>query len=309
MYAEDLNFDQIPQLQPTKELVRNERTFVFEDKQNAALISLDDLRHTRTLRDAKKKLPASRPIEHTEFIDLINEVSDKKGIQVLTPEIYVSKSDSHYDTRTAAALGLPNTLEAWFFDRLICRIPLVAPDDSDFNPAIAIGYNAKGITLAFGTNVRICSNMSIFGGKLLKTYDEGVPFNRMIELFVAWMGEMQRHYEYDLGILQRMKNTYLSDTRNEIERMSGKLHLAASRKNRNIKLLAPLDQTQANAFDNNLIALEMEGKINLDTPDLINIYDLYNIGTNILTHSQTNLEYKWSKIADMGEFIEQEYLN
>lgn len=300
-------FDDHPDLQPVR-LDPTNRIFKFEEKQAAALIDISDLRHTRTLKDHRGKLPESRPLEHVQFIDMVNDILVNKGMEVTTPEIYVSKSDSHYDDKMAAALGLPNTLEAWFFDRLICRINM--PYEGDYNPSVAIGYNARGLALAYGTNVRICQNMSIFGDKFLRTYDSGLPFNRMMELFVGWINEFQKHFEYDMAILQRMKNTYLGNTLPELQKMIGTLHLLATEKNMGAKVLAPLNQTQVNEFSRKVLEMGADGKINLSNDEnVISMHDLYNIGTQILTHSQTNLEYKWDKVSEMGAFFETHYLN
>jgi hypothetical protein len=303
-------FDSIIPVISSQPIQNTDKIFKFDEKENARIISLDDLRFTRTLKNYKVRLPATRPMEHTQFIDTINAMLDGESIVKGTPEIFVSRSDSNYDDRVAAAYNIPYTLSAWFFNRLVCRIPLMPDGVGDYNPNIAIGYNDKGITLAYGVNVRICSNMSIFGGKLLKTYDKGLPFSRMLELFGAWLKDAQELYHNDLAIMQRMKTTYLEDTRSELQKMIGRLHLAATARNMgNKEILAPLDQTQVNAFSNQILTAVGAGDINLDNPDNLNVYDLYNIGTNILTHSQSNLEYKWERISAMGQFMEENYLS
>lgn len=286
------------------------RTFRFEEKQNSSIISLEDLRQTReVLKNHKGKLPTTRPLEHIQFIEMVNEMLVSKNISVGEPEIYVAKSDSHYENKIAAAHGIPQVLDAWLFERLICRIPFIGDDTSDYNPSVAIGYNLRGLALAFGVNVRVCQNMSIFGEKFLKTYDEGLPFGRMMELFKSWIDSNQEHYEHDLGILQRMKNTYLGNTKEELQKMVGLLHMNATARNMGQKILAPLNQTQVNDFSRQIIQMSDEGRIDMEAPEVISINDLYQIGTNILTHSQTNLEYKWDRVSDIGNFFETYYLN
>lgn len=309
---EDLFSEQVEQSFTTERITQEPlQTFSFDEKQNSKIITLEQLKQTReVLKNHRGKLPPARPMEHTQFIELVQEMVDKvPGTNQLAPEIYVSKSDSHYESKIAAAYQTNNALPAWLFERLICRIPFSANSNSDYNPAIAIGYNARGIALAFGTNVRICQNMSIFGEKFLKTYDEGLPFNRMMELFKNWIGAHVENYEHDLGVLRNMKSTFLGNTKEELQKMVGLLHMNATARNMGRKIIAPLNQTQVNDFSRKIIEMVESGNINIDSPEVININDLYQIGTNILTHSQTNLEYKWDRVSDMGTFFETYYLS
>ena len=106
-----------------------------------------------------------------------------------------------------------------------------------------------------------------------------------------------------------MKSTFLGNTKDELQKMVGLLHLNATAKNMNQKVIAPLNQTQVNDFSKQIITMIDTGKIDVESENVINIDDLYQIGTNILTHSQTNLEYKWDRVNDLGNFFEKHYLN
>ena len=285
-------------------------TFSFEEKANSALISLGNLRQTREiLKNHKGRLPESRPLEHVQFLDQLCDMLTSKNISFSEPEIYVAKSDSHYESRIAAAYGKPNILGAWLFERLVARFQFNSLSSEDYNPSVAIGYNVRGIALAFGLNVRMCQNMNIFGDQFMKTYDDGLPFNRLMELFKAWLDSFEERHENNLSILQRMKSTFLGNTKDELQKMVGLLHLNATAKNMNQKVIAPLNQTQVNDFSKQIITMIDTGKIDVESENVINIDDLYQIGTNILTHSQTNLEYKWDRVNDLGNFFEKHYLN
>lgn len=288
----------------TETLVLDRDAILFEDKENTKEISLKELKKTQSLSEYSGRLPNSRPLEAFALIEGVMEKCDKYNLHPSLEQIWVSKSDS----KRIKVLDPDNvgSLQSWLFQRLVTRIHLNSSlSNEDNNSSIAIGYNTHGIQVAFGTNVRVCSNMSIFGNQLIATYSVGkkdkTPFEQFFNILEGWMQKAGEIRERDLGIFKLMEEYEMPA--NAMENMIGKLQMKAVEANYiDATTIAPLNIGQVSTFSKNYLMRDNKS-------DPYNLFQAYNCGTALLKAKTTDISTIWPDVLSLGNFCAKEYLN
>lgn len=276
--------------------------FEFEDKQRVGTIELDELKLTKSVFDYGGKVSHSRPLKHFELIDRTLELCDKANLNPVLEPIWISKSDSK--TISELYKADPGILGSWIFERLLTRISLNSiTSDENYHASIGIGYNTHGLTLAWGTNVRVCQNMSIFGQNLMTTYGPNkMPFDKIMEVFSKWLGEGAEKFNADKTTFKLMSGIQVDS--NGMDKCIGKLHqLAVKQAYIDTKIDAPLNISQVSNFSKEYLT----NYKSLDKP--LTVYDVYNAGTAILSPNKSEIENLWQNNLSFGNFIVNEYLN
>lgn len=276
---------------------------IFEEKEKVKTIDLETLRATASLAEHSGRLPASKPVEHHQFIDMVGDrLRGSNHLYRLDP-IYVSKNESKrimlLDTEK---VGTP---QSYLFERLITRLQITDPalSTDHYNSAIAIGYTEKGLQVAFGTNVHICSNMSIFGSRYMSTYGPSkLPFEKMIDLIEKYIQELPKIAEHDFQLFEKMNNIQLTDA--NIMNVLGKMQVNAVQNTYFAGQNNGLNISQTTAFTKGLIA---------DHADVLHdaslsLFDFYNIGTQILHPDRAyDTSSVWEDTAAWGNFVVNEF--
>ena len=268
----------------------------FDRKDKVTDISLPQLATTEVLLGSSKKFPKTRPVPHWAFIKGIGDMLHKNNIAFEQEPITVAHSDSQLPSRSDGRLA------DWFFGRLVTRLKIMNYVTEQFSPAIAIGYNTKGITVALGSRVSVCKNQCIFGEKLCVSYGNGgMPFEKMVYIIQNWIRDMEPLIEADYQILEKMNDTYV-DAQNAVSELLGHMLRSAIRmERRQGDDQAPLYLGQLNDFTE-----KIEKKVNSNGSTL-SLYDIYNMGTEILTHSIHNIEYKWNAINNFSNYFTNKF--
>ena len=288
------------------ELRNQELTFKKDERVKS--LTLHELKATKSLLDCMAKLPKARPEPHHVFIEQIGNMLTTNNLPHTLSDITVAKSESNlFPTEKKE---WKNALRQWIFGQLIATFQLDSPNQL-YNPAIAIGYNSKGIDVAFGTNVAACKNMSIFGDNLCSTYGVNrMPYEKMIEVLTKWMGETEEKFIETNKILNKMLSVELPVDK-AVPELIGNLHIQAIKHAYiNQSLFTPLNVGQVSNFTTRIIKHfdEKEEKEEvLSLEKTISLYDLYNIGTNILTHSAENTRNKWECVQGFGNFMVEKF--
>lgn len=274
---------------------------IFEAKERTREIDLPTLKETVSLAEYDGKLPDSRPLEHYQLIDDLSEIAYKKGYNFNLDHIYVSKSESNrlmvFDPENQ---GLP---KSYILRRVVTRLNIV---DASFNTAahntsIAIGYNERGIQIAFGTNVKVCSNMCIFGERYMTTYgDNKMPFDKMMELVNTYINQLPDICSDDFRILNRMYDHPVND--NDIITAVGEMQLNAVR-GAYFGGDSPLNIGEVSTFSKGL--LKQHGNILEAEPEsrIMSLYDFYNMGTEILHPQRAEISSVWPNVSSWGNFV------
>ena len=269
-------------------------TFEFGKNERVKEIPFELLAQSTSLLEDCDKPPRSRPIDHHKLIQGVGDILSSNDLDFIQEPIWVSHSGSHYLTSKDIQLA-ENHIRRRIFERVVTTLKINTLADDTTSGAIAIGYNERGIQIAWGTNVNACSNMSIFGKWFMSTYGgEKMPsMDKMFEVLNNWAANFAAKREYDKYILNEMKN--ISVCERDITDIIGELHLNAvnfaylDKRNK-----AALNIAQVSSFTRKY--LEME-----DKPETL--YDVYNLGTNILKPKTSDLSVVWESNALFGAFI------
>lgn len=267
-------------------------------------IPFEHLMMTIDLKEGDKKMKASKKYNHFELINMIAEMFDKLNMPVTLDPIMVAKSDAGYHdnmwTRRAIDEGYGN-ISGWVFRRLVARFHSQIGGSDRFNPSIGIGYNADGLTFCYGTNVRACSNMCILGGTRISTYgNDGVGVDKAMNILQLYIKEMEERFHKDLEIFHKMEGIEIPGRAGMAE-LIGEMNLAMNYKNNlDMKFRAPLDSGELNKFATTYLKDYSRG---MEERQDVPLFDVYQIGTQILTSSVTNIHNKWHDIEDFGDFF------
>jgi hypothetical protein len=282
--------------------------FDFLDEENNPVqgkeIPFEHLMLTKDLTEGDKKMKASKKYHHFEIIKMVSDMIGEAGLPVMLDPIIVAKSDAAYHdnvfTRRGIEEGMGN-IHGWVFRRLVARFHSPIQGIDRYNPSIGIGYNMDGLTFCYGTNVRVCSNMCILGGTRISTYgNDGVAVEKAINILRLYIKEMEERFHKDIEIFNRMEGITIPGRAGMAE-LIGEMNLAMNYKNNlDMKFSAPLDSGELNRFATTYLRDYSKG---MDQRADVPLFDVYQIGTQILTSSVTNIHNKWHDIEDFGDFF------
>jgi hypothetical protein len=277
-------------------------TIVFDKDERVKAIDLGTLKQTISLAEYSGKLPRTRPIEHYDFIDMIGDKATAKGYNIQLDPIYVAKAEAkRLMTLDPHKVGTP---ESFLFNRLVTRVNIIGGgfEDHRHNTAIAIGYTDKGLQVGFGTNVKACQNMSIFGGRLHMTYGkQSVPWDKLVELINAHIAQLPDICESDTRLLSQMMDREVNSS--EVITTLGKMHIE-SVKNTYFDGDFALNIGQTSQFTKGILK---------DAPDVLEhgepilLYDFYNVGTRILHPDTAETTAVWPSNRMWGDFVVEHF--
>jgi hypothetical protein len=180
---------------------------------STAEINLETLKNSVQTKGTYGEMPASRPVQHFEFLNTVTDIFGSRIDNVIQEPIYVAKSSSkriRLPHQPEIPAKEPCPIDRFVFERIATRISTdaVIKDDNDggYSPAIGISYNDRGISVCMGVNVWVCSNMSIFGGKLWSTYGKGkLSYDDLINVVENRVNTWQSSFEEDMARINRLK--------------------------------------------------------------------------------------------------------
>lgn len=244
-------------------------TLKFEN--GNAVIELKDLEKTLKLELATGGLKKSAPVEHftllnglmsmaehdtevgtflsqTEWGNFGTQVSHSSMAIVKNPELSFSVDPIHVNDKYANRIQWTGEkdlcpIENYLIKRLVTKINVHRESELEVNQAIAVSYNENGIALAMGTNVKVCSNMNIFGGNLMSTYGANkMPFERMMDLVKHWMQNLNPYHKADMDVIDKLKAISLDSKM--VNELLGQLIRQAALSNFTTKIKSPINVTQ-----------------------------------------------------------------
>jgi len=278
-----------------------EEPIIFSFDNQVEIVSYEALNNSLRVREATGKLPRTRPIEAVEFIDDIRKICEKNHIICNLEPIYVDKAGARVITRRDDTF-LKGDIRTWLFEKLITRLT-IHDDNVDYHPSIAFTYNERGLALAYGTNVRVCQNMSILNSQnYISTWgNEKLTYEHILELVQAWLDKLPQLKEEEYQLLTSMKEIRV-DSKTGIDNLVGKMYRSAVRGSYINDDRAPLGINQMSQF---VQALEKDNTILAENAT---VYDLYNLGTSLINPNNNEFVTIWQRNANWGEFIKNEYL-
>lgn len=244
--------------------------------------------------------PRKTITEHFEVFGRIMMMLDKKKFDFILSNIYADKGKILTLPEVQRKGRLTTDPSVNHVNTIVGRIDITKFDTDERNLSIGIGYTDKGINVCFGTNITVCSNMSLFGGHYLSSY--GKDKVTLLELF-----NRVDDFIEDATMIDEANNKYLdlmrtiTLNRDQVKMLMGDMKLRAVGK-AYFKQDAPL-----NISDTSLFATKYLEYVQREKMNDITVYELYNIGTDILSH-QTTISTMWSDINNFGEYFVNEFL-
>lgn len=271
-------------------------TLIFENGTTA--VNLETLKRTVRSEMANGKLPKSRPVEHFQLLEEITERADRLNLAPKIGNIYATERQSRRINWLSKEQPCP--VENYLIDRMAVKIDLM-PTRQGQNLALGIGYNERGISLAYGTNIHVCSNMQIFGGRLVQTFNNGVTFEEMLKTLQNWF---EQFGEISEANAKRIDELNTIDIDHEvISSTIGDLFTRAVKLNAGEKVIAPLNQVQVADLVKSQ-ALDVYAHQGQHTA-----YDLLQWGTHYLKPRRADLVTLNQTQAEFTAYIEERFLN
>lgn len=266
-------------------------------------IPLSILEQTQTLLEFNGRLPVHQPVKHYDFINTVGDIlSQKYSIQ--QEPIWVTNAEAkRIPILDPEKKGIP---VSWLFQRLVTRINIMdnSFNDAETNTSIAIGFTEKGIQVAFGQNVKICTNQCIFGDRYLSTYGKNkMPYDKMLEVIKEYAHSLSEIREKDLSILSDFRATPVDS--NQVKALVGDVHLRAVRAAyfKQSSDDFPMNIGQVSSFSKS-IGQRMPGIFEEESePVFSDLYELYNDGTQIFKPAYSDISTLWENVNNWGEYI------
>jgi hypothetical protein len=206
----------------------------------------------------------TKPVEHFVFIDKILRLAEREQIQSVMKKVFINKRDVQLMKKKDEDVAM--TIDNLRVDRLVGRIiyPQFTNDTSEYS--LAYGYSDKGFELAFGLNVKVCQNLSIFASKIYRTYGPNrITLEEIMTRLIVWYRNLEVAWQRDNFIVEALMNEMISlELRNEI---------VSEVYYRSLKTAEgdPFNQGEAKAFTLKVMEEPSDS-----------LWEVYNHGTNIL---------------------------
>ena len=265
-------------------------------------ITLDQLRVTADERTARQDY--MNGIAHYQLFDRISEIVEKGNLQFNVDKIYAA------DNKNKVLPGvtvLPfaqekygmGSLESHILRRVTGKICISNFEDEESNGSLAVSFHQQGIQIAFGQNVKICSNMSIFGENLIYSYGQnGMPIDKMFNVISDWISNFEEMRKIDVDLMNKMKNI-LIDPEKALPELIGNLQIeAVNSAYRKSNVVPPLNISQISQFTKN--ALDKVDDLN---GSMTSLWQLYNLATELHKPGATDFPNILPANKNFGNFI------
>jgi len=257
-------------------------------------MTIEDLKMTLTEEDLSGR--KSKIITHYDLIPKLENMLLEKGYTLGKNEIIVAKKG----LRRLPKLDPTDeyVLDSILVKNLVSSFNISSLENEEMNMRIGLSYNDRGVALAFGTNIKVCSNMTIIGAKnMIYSYGPNkVPFDKFMELAQKNINELDETFKFYNETIMSLKGKLA--TKDDLFNIIGKLeHLAVQNAYVDTKIAAPLNIGETSSFTKELI------KANAFGNEINTLWDVFNVGTAVLTHSELNVHNKWQSLAAFGNFM------
>lgn len=254
---------------------------------------------------------------HIDFIQAIMEQLDAKGLTYDMPVLFAANNK---DSRMPGAItdeekeeehGVGN-IQTYSLRRLFSQINVTSLEDENTSTGIGISYNQLGVQLAFGPNVKICTNLCILGGdRFMSTYAHGEKMptpQRMIEVLCEWLNNFESERARDLKVMEGLQKQ--SVPHNEVLEIIGDLTsmrvLKENSKQFPKQPVPPLHGGQISKFALRYLTEKAASTTN-DEVKVFSAWDLYNFATNLYKPGETDIPNILSNNYTMSQYLMDRY--
>lgn len=283
---------------------RTPELIIIEPGQNVIELTLDQLRETRTFADAFGIMPKKFPVEHHIFIQKLLDMAEEHNTEPKVGSILANVKNIEKISESEAIAKNLNQDEAQntAVKVLVGRIDLGNEFAKElWNLSIGFMYHEKGIEVCIGTNISICSNLTIFGDTThYKNFGRnGLEMSEMFREIENWFGDLDGFDMINTELLERMiaipinwkihSDTFIGDCLKH-----------AIRKAYHKGDPFPMNVGQVSKMTSYIIEAE-------DEYANFTAYHLYNAGTYILTHNN-DLQNRFADIKAFTHWFEENWV-
>ena len=271
--------------------VTEESIFSLGEKEKVGTVSLNYLRNSSMILDSRGNPMRTRPVQSWELIDDVLEIIDDNKINFTPDPIYMDRnSATKRMTREERKLyNDSNTpIRYWVFNDLLTRFIFPSTGDDDNDGSLAVSFNNSGIQVAFGMNVKICKNMCILGGNILRSYGNNkIEYSEILNNIRKWVSNLEQFVTVEMNIMKKLQQYVIwskqvdgEDQYMKIEdQIIGNIYKNAVYQNYiDIKNQTAINQHNSSRFCQSLL----KKRDSIIQDEEFTAWDLYNIGTNIL---------------------------
>jgi len=280
------------------------RRQLFMNNERVEILTLSELKQTINAIDFGK-VSKTRPVSHFTLIDDIMKILTDAGHEPVLDHIYCAKSSgTKIVPKVEEQFKLERIIDAWIIDKVTGKIMIPRLSNAEVQCCIAFAYHDKGIDVAFGTDVRDCANMCIYGSNIMHTYGskKDVNYERMLSVLTEWSHNFESMFNRNLMIADRMSKINVSGF--EMLRFLGKLSVLAVSANLGLKVVAPLNVTQVGEVTKGIIL--KKGEKFYEGPDCT-LWDFYNFMTYVMKADKADITTLLTDIASLGNMMISEY--
>jgi len=180
----------------------------LEWKSGHTEMSVEQLSKTTKYQFAMGGLPALRPVEHDAFLNQLTEIASPAGevnwepIVCTEKNALMLKSDSP-DKKT-------HPVEDYLIQQFVTKAIIHNNQSNGTSTALGVSFSSKGITVAFGQNVQVCSNMCVWGANVVRTSQQ-LKYDNMMDIIREWVSNHEAKAAEDRQKINLMKNTHIND--------------------------------------------------------------------------------------------------
>lgn len=276
------------------------KTIEFEKDQKVMSIDFETLKESADY-DRGKKFPKS----HFEVIeDIMSLMSEEHHYPELV-ELFIAKNGVIYPKEREVSYR--NDIDTIYDTRgvqitnLIAKINMLGNLTNDTSSqSLAISFNKSGIEFAFGANVSVCGNMTIFGEDHLQNYGkDSIDYEKMWEIIILWIKTAEHRRNRDLAIIEKMKLITFPNVLEEVRNIIGYFHEMFIRDAN----ACPLRQGRINDVHRGLIAGYEEA---IENQEAFNLWDMFNVFTQVSSH-QDVIENRIANTTAIGKYFIDRY--
>ena len=223
-------------------------------------------------------------IRHYDLFDSITNIFENEGYRPEMDKMYAASSrEAIPGVETSEELesqfGKGN-IKTFTFRKLLTKINLPVLSDSEKIESLAVSYHQSGIQVAYGPNIRICSNMTILGSSYsfqLGLRDSKNDINRLFNVIRGWMNVAESRWLWENKIIELMKSREV--TIEQFQQFVGLITLMRLSKEKSYVL--PLNQGQLNVVAQKYVDELDSRKEKGMQGSTMSLWEIYNMGTSV----------------------------
>lgn len=279
--------DFVQDVQPVDEM------FGFEPDQNVKEVTINQLKQSIRVEGKHGRVLTTRPVQSWDVLLYIMGLMTQAEVNHTMEHIYVQKRNSYpmindVDKKELGYSRENCPINKWMFDKIACSFLVPNVGNDLVSARIGMSFNDEGIQIAFGMNVKVCSNFAIMGGQIMSTFKRGSNESlswQSIEITLKdWIRSLDQKMKVEMELMKRMIETPIEEPE-VIDRVIGSLYKRAIDQAYGSKALAPFDTAGMSQFTQNILK-SYDYKVGDHDFNaqmgIHNVWDLYNYGTNVM---------------------------